>query len=334
MAGKSVYSEDFMEDKLGQEEFMGELCNGFNLLVDDWDVVNGLVFLHKKEIVHRDLKPNNILINTNELASSEGLLRAKLSDMGLSKRLPRGMTSFSNSDSEEGIHISLSWAAPEIVNRDRQTNAVDLFSLGCVLFFCISGGKHPFGEGHKRATYTKYNKVQVFEIDHIKEAVDVISSLLHPDPRLRPKAKTVMWHPLLWNSKRRMLFLHDVSDKVQLDRKESAWGPVQQGPLFYKIEGMMPIKRWDTRLGIPIARYISNYGKYSVNCTCELLRPIRNMLHHFGELPEELQERLGQIPEGFDDYITNRFPDLLIKVYKVVSQDFKEEQCFKKYFQQ
>lgn len=52
-------------------------------------MVSGLVHLHELGIVHRDLKPQNVLINT------EGVIKAKLSDMGISKRLQEDMSSFS-----------------------------------------------------------------------------------------------------------------------------------------------------------------------------------------------------------------------------------------------
>lgn len=45
------------------------------------DVVSGLVHLHELGIIHRDLKPQNVLI------SKDRSLSAKLSDMGISKRL-------------------------------------------------------------------------------------------------------------------------------------------------------------------------------------------------------------------------------------------------------
>ena len=32
----------------------------------------------------------------------------------------------------------------------RQTRAVDIFSLGLVLFYCLTGGGHPFGESYER----------------------------------------------------------------------------------------------------------------------------------------------------------------------------------------
>lgn len=45
-----------------------------------------------------------------------------------------------------------------------------------------------------------------------------------------------------------------------------------------------------------------------------------------------LQELVGSIPVGFDDYFTRRFPKLLIEVYKVISCFCRQEECFQKYF--
>ena len=50
-------------------------------------MVSGLVHLHELGIIHRDLKPQNVLI------IKERSLCAKLSDMGISKRLVGDMSS-------------------------------------------------------------------------------------------------------------------------------------------------------------------------------------------------------------------------------------------------
>lgn len=51
------------------------------------DIVYGLAHLHELGIVHRDLKPQNVLIIKDRSIS------AKISDMGISKRLDGDMTS-------------------------------------------------------------------------------------------------------------------------------------------------------------------------------------------------------------------------------------------------
>ena len=51
------------------------------------DMVAGLEHLHELGIIHRDLKPQNVLI------TKQKSVRAKLSDMGISKRLLKDMSS-------------------------------------------------------------------------------------------------------------------------------------------------------------------------------------------------------------------------------------------------
>lgn len=80
---------------------------------------------------------------------------------------------------------SSGWQAPEQLRHERQTRAVDLFSLGCLLFFCITGGKHPFGENLERDVNIVNGRKDLFLIDHLPEATDLVSKLLDPIPSLR-----------------------------------------------------------------------------------------------------------------------------------------------------
>lgn len=50
--------------------------------------MSGLIHLHELGIIHRDLKPQNVLIT-----KEKRVLCAKLSDMGISKRLTGDMSS-------------------------------------------------------------------------------------------------------------------------------------------------------------------------------------------------------------------------------------------------
>jgi serine/threonine protein kinase len=52
---------------------------------------------------------------------------------------------------------SSGWQAPEqLMAKDgsavRQSRAMDVFSLGCVMYYCLTAGKHPFGEHYERDT--------------------------------------------------------------------------------------------------------------------------------------------------------------------------------------
>lgn len=80
---------------------------------------------------------------------------------------------------------SSGWQAPEQLLQGRQTRAIDLFSLGCILFFCITGGKHPYGESFERDANIVKDRKDLFLVEHIPEAVDLFTRLLDPNPDLR-----------------------------------------------------------------------------------------------------------------------------------------------------
>lgn len=80
---------------------------------------------------------------------------------------------------------SSGWQSPEQLLHGRQTRAVDLFSLGCVIFYCITGGSHPFGTHLERDINIVRNKMDLFLVEHIPEAVDLLIHLLNPDPVMR-----------------------------------------------------------------------------------------------------------------------------------------------------
>ncbi|XP_042447249.1 serine/threonine-protein kinase/endoribonuclease IRE1-like isoform X2 [Zingiber officinale] len=284
------------------------------------DVISGLAHLHELGIIHRDLKPQNVLI------SNDRYFNAKLSDMGISKRLLEDMTCLSRNATGSG---SSGWQAPEQLLHGRQTRAVDLFSLGCILFFCITKGKHPFGNHFERDSNIVKNHMDLFLVDHIPEAEHLLCQLLHPDPQMRPNAVEVLHHPLFWSSETRLSFLRDLSDRIELEDREN------ESDFLKALKNSAAAAfggKWKEKLDVALITDMGRYRKYRFDCMRDLLRVIRNKLNHYRELPKPLQEILGPVPEGFDSYFASRFPKLLIEVYKVAFQYCKEEDFFKKIY--
>lgn len=284
------------------------------------DVVSGVAHLHELGIIHRDLKPQNVLVSNGKI------LTAKVSDMGISKRLVEDMSSLSHHATGHG---SSGWHAPEQLNHGRQSRSVDLFSLGCILFFCMTKGEHPFGKYYERDVNIMNNRVDLFLVDHIPEAVDLFMKLLNSEPKMRPNAVQVLHHPLFWSSDMRLTFLRDISDRIELEDRKN------ESELLKALEKVGPTAfggKWGDKLDAVFINDMGRFRKYKFDCTRDLLRVIRNKQNHYRELPNELKEILGPIPEGFDQYFSTRFPRLLIEVYKVICIHCREEDSFRKYF--
>ena len=111
-------------------------------------MASGLQYIHFQSLVHRDIKPQNILIHLSGVKNST--VTFKISDFGLCK-LTNEQGSFS--DSGKGTSYYL---APELLNKritrstpkGRGTNDCDIFALGCVFFFFLTRGLHPYGKGY------------------------------------------------------------------------------------------------------------------------------------------------------------------------------------------
>ncbi|KAL3745696.1 hypothetical protein ACJRO7_014763 [Eucalyptus globulus] len=278
------------------------------------DVVFGLEQLHGLEIIHLDLNPTNILITQNPFG-------AKLSGMGTSIYLPDGQSS-------SGYHATScgtkGWQAPELFHDEGgQTQAMDLFSLGCVLFFCITCGRHLFGENNVSTN------PDLFLVEDMPEAHDLISRLLRQDPKSRPRASEVLHHPFFWSSKRRLTFLHDVSEKIKSEDEKG------NSDFMKNLEvTVQPIfkGRWDKIIDPKIMVHLRRFATYDGRRVKSLLRAVRNKVNHHQEAPEEVEKIHGRFPDGLDAYFAKKFPRLLIESYTVAYEVCKNDPHLEEYF--
>lgn len=149
----------------------------------------GLKYLHQKGIVHRKITPHNILISK---IYGDVKPQIKLTDFAVSRVKKEGRADFTASGLKSGSH---GWIAPEILKdeTERYSSQVDIFSLGCVICYALTG-KHPFGKDHERdVNILKGNLVLPKNLND--EAVKLITSMLNQDPTQRPSAQEVYDHP-------------------------------------------------------------------------------------------------------------------------------------------
>ena len=100
-------------------------------------VCDSLAYLHSRGIVHRDLKPENIFIRTDG--------RPVLVDLGIAGRFggKRGREELQGAGGGLGTYA---YMAPEQIRGEFVDARADLYSLGCVLYECLTG-EPPFSGG-------------------------------------------------------------------------------------------------------------------------------------------------------------------------------------------
>lgn len=332
----------------------------------------GINHLHSLNIIHRDIKPPNILIlkskkytHKHSFENEESKNKILLSDFGLCKKLEFEQSSFkTNIKNAAG---TTGWMAPELLveseeeNTDknntellekddqdpttffdpytkrRLTKSIDIFSLGCVFYFVLSGGKHPYGEKYMREYNIISNKKDLKGLREnmkdrslIYEAVNLLNKMLNQIPDKRPTAENVLKHPLFWSRAKKLEFLLKVSDRLEIESKDPPSDIIQ------KLEGnskrIIPHHDWCKFLDEQFLENLTKYRKYQKDKVIDLLRAIRNVYHHFNDLPEDIREKMGTLPNGFYDYFSEKFPHILMEVHNVVSRTMKDESTFNDYF--
>lgn len=106
--------------------------------------------------------------------------------MGLSKRLTNEQLSFET----VGSGGSSGWQAPEqLISRSggaaRQTSSVDVFAFGLLLHFCLTAGRHPFGEQYERDANILQRRLTLRHASHLPEAADLIRGCCAPQGERR-----------------------------------------------------------------------------------------------------------------------------------------------------
>ncbi len=136
------------------------------------DISSALEHARSLGMVHRDIKPSNIMIDADGTS--------KLADMGLVKFFGQ-RTEESAGITRTGFFMgSVDYCAPEQAEDAREADAAsDLYSLGCTLYFCLTGGP-PFTEGTDVQKIMAHRYEEPIRIDELNPQVpENFANLIH-----------------------------------------------------------------------------------------------------------------------------------------------------------
>ncbi|HMY55811.1 MAG TPA: serine/threonine-protein kinase, partial [Candidatus Obscuribacter sp.] len=91
--------------------------------------------LHLQKIIHRDLKSANVILSC---AANEDIV--KVVDFGLSKMVKSENQHKTSTETKTGMLVgTVDYMSPEVCSGQKATEASDIYSLGCILFECLTG---------------------------------------------------------------------------------------------------------------------------------------------------------------------------------------------------
>lgn len=288
-------------------------------------LLQGLSDLHRVGVVHRDVKPQNVLITR----SNAGVGDVKLADVGLALRLAENRSSYTAVTNAGGGIGTTGWRAPEVLSGGRQTKAVDIFAVGCMVSSILTGGDHPFGNAiFRRDGNIAAGKpsLEALEALDIPEATDIVQKMISSSSTDRPTAEEALQHPFFWTDATKLSFLVDISDRLY-DLRHHSIRFTENLDRYHLARRYC--SDWLVLMDMDL---LSNLGREYENSASGLLRVIRNKRNHYSELPFTIRKMLGPIPEDRSDgeesdlsrdgdcnfltYFTKKVPHLMMCVYQ------------------
>ncbi|MDB4615157.1 serine/threonine protein kinase, partial [Akkermansiaceae bacterium] len=119
-----------------------EMVERGTLTLDDFremalQTQEALIAAQDLDLVHRDIKPTNIMVTW----LPSGRFQVKLVDFGLAKFSPK--PSLQTIDHSDAVFGSIHFMAPEQFERTPLDKRTDMYSIGCVYYYCLAG-VYPF----------------------------------------------------------------------------------------------------------------------------------------------------------------------------------------------
>lgn len=278
-------------------------------------LMNALEYLNKKQIAHLEISPQNITIDRGESPPKVQLFN-----------FHRAQKYQQNSRKLTGkLKKNEACAAPEILIFETFSLSSDIYSLGCVYFYIITDGESLTPVRTVHQTNAILSKVVHSIPDDSTSTVllkDLLYSMLQFQPGKRCTPSDALQHPFFWSKKDMISFILEITKMMETDIKnnlfqrlfkgsvrviDSGWTTKIESELLYNIQSHMNENQRKTN-GSDAAEDVNG------NNIVSLIKSIRNTWCH-GQ-SDLINSIVGTDEETFMDYWNERFPKLILHLYK------------------
>jgi len=144
-------------------------------------VAEALEYSHSRSVTHRDIKPENIMV----VREDGGRLRVRIMDFGLARGAAESRVTKTGT-----IAGTLSYMSPEQVSAGGIDHRTDIYSLGTVLYECLTG-EPPFSGELQSVLYRIVHEIpqppRAMGADISEELESIILSCIAKEPAKRPQ---------------------------------------------------------------------------------------------------------------------------------------------------
>ena len=148
-------------------------------------ICGALEHAHKNGVIHRDLKPTNVIISR----ANDGTETARLLDFGIAKIISATSRETHNLTETGTVFGSPQYMSPEHCLGFKMDERSDIYSLGCTLYYAVTG-KVPFPGGTPKSKARRHLEETPWHPRRFNEEVsddfvDLIGDMMEKDPKER-----------------------------------------------------------------------------------------------------------------------------------------------------
>ncbi|KAK2155281.1 hypothetical protein NP493_2093g00009 [Ridgeia piscesae] len=209
-----------------------------------------------------------------------------------------------------------------------------------VLYFIASRGIHPFYDKSEfyQLTKTVENKPDLTALDNQHCGLDLVTSMLKPEPKDRPSTTVLLRHPLFWSEEKRYKLLTTVGKEAEIAYSQESQH--EDNVVRRAIEGTKAVvlpnqNDWDAlrnkmekeldENNESDAKFLTRFKRAGyVESMCNLLVTLRKLHDRYDKLSPRAKAMLGNTcyPYTFFD---KELPGLFLNIYTVIKESATTE---------